>query len=466
MKVLNKFFLNALIACFSLIACSNQGADVKRVFSKYDAITENLDLTGELSSSDYTIKAYKEISSNKQILIIPTVHTISSNEDYQFKEYFSRTSKEMLIGRILIERFIGSESFFAEYIGSLPSSFNDYYHMDEAHKSELHKRSINKHVFEDRKEAYESLIRKIPSSEIPNQLLNFVMYNWASSVISCYGIVAKKQYYPEVKKLFKLNGVEHKQELSASKEEILLIPGLNLIQNAKYKSVYGINFSSSLFAYKEHIYLNSDRLIEEGDYVYNNIQYLTNTKLFETCGTVIDDYFYEEVSVKVSNKDWTLLKLDLCKASDCLMIGAYGKPQSTNLVVNPVLTLKSSWDKRLLSICQIDQLDLSKNSEDDFKHYVKILKDHRRISNENYLKALTKCSNLLTAYLKSSSKTSIEEDIRDYSSLNQQDTKSKTLFRYVISQKRIINNHLLMFNNRIIKETRSALFGDIKSKYI
>ena len=83
--------------------------------NKYEAIVENL-----VMASKGIMAATREISTNKQILIIPTSRIISSEENYQFKEYFSRSSKEKLVGRLLIERFIGNASYYYEFIESLP----------------------------------------------------------------------------------------------------------------------------------------------------------------------------------------------------------------------------------------------------------------------------------------------------------------------------------------------------------
>ncbi len=99
-------------------------------------------------------------------MIIPTSRIISSEENYQFKEYFSRSSKEKLVGRLLIERFIGNASFCYEFIESLPKSddFIDYYPYTDENKLEFEKRSMVKYIWSDWRNEYETLIRKIPSN--------------------------------------------------------------------------------------------------------------------------------------------------------------------------------------------------------------------------------------------------------------------------------------------------------------
>jgi hypothetical protein len=106
----------------------------------------------------------KEISTNKQLLIIPTTNIMSSEEDYQFKNYFSKNSREKLIGRLLIEKFVASDSYFSVFIDSLPKieDLGDVYHYNQKHTDELKKRSIVSFELKDRREEYDNLVRKIP----------------------------------------------------------------------------------------------------------------------------------------------------------------------------------------------------------------------------------------------------------------------------------------------------------------
>ena len=146
----------------SNIASTSTSA-IDLLVNKYEAIVENivLDSSGKMTAT-------KEISTNKQILILPTSKVISSEENYQFKEYFSRSNKERLVGRLLIERFIGDASYYYEYINTLekPSELMDYYSYSEESREQLEKRSLIKYSWTDRRNEYETLIRKIPSNVI------------------------------------------------------------------------------------------------------------------------------------------------------------------------------------------------------------------------------------------------------------------------------------------------------------
>jgi hypothetical protein len=128
---------------------------------KYEAIVENVDI-----DQDGSMRSTKEISTNRQMLIIPTANVMSSEENYQFKEYFSRSNRDKLVGRLLIERFVGNESYYHSYIETLPKpeDLQDFYHYSDNSKEEFEKRSLIKYNWADRRGDYETLIRRIPTN--------------------------------------------------------------------------------------------------------------------------------------------------------------------------------------------------------------------------------------------------------------------------------------------------------------
>jgi hypothetical protein len=145
----------------------------------------------------------------------------------------------------------------------------------------------------------------------------------------------KKKYYSEVKRLSRLSSE------SNTNEDVILIPGINLFKNGPFKSISGNNLQTSLFAYKEHIYLNSDRYIDENDFVYNEIQFMSNFKLFEISGIFINGFHHEEMYLSLTGKNWTLKKFNLCKELECL-------PKSTG----SNFVLKYEFNHNLLVYCQ------------------------------------------------------------------------------------------------------------------
>ena len=126
-----------------------------------------------------------------------------------------------------------------------------------------------------------------------------------------YGIHMKKKYYPEVKKLIRFDE-------NNSQEELVFIPGINLFKNGQFKSLIGNASTGTLFAYKEHIYLNSDRYFEENQKIFNEIYFQSNIKLFETSGKFVSGLFHEEMNMKMTTKNWTLKKFNICKDLDCI----------------------------------------------------------------------------------------------------------------------------------------------------
>lgn len=123
--------------------------------------------------------AVREISTNKQLLIIPTTNIMSSEEDYQFKNYFSKNSKEKLIGRLLIEKFVAGDSYFNVFIESLPKieDLTDMYHYSQNHKDELEKRSLVSFTLKNRRLEYDELVRKIPLNVRFNKIKSIVLMN-------------------------------------------------------------------------------------------------------------------------------------------------------------------------------------------------------------------------------------------------------------------------------------------------
>jgi hypothetical protein len=132
---------------------------LSQIVNKYEAIVNDI----TFDDQDNMI-SLKEISTNKQLLIIPTTNIMSSEEDYQFKNYFSKNSKEKLIGRLLIEKFVSTDSYYNIFIDSLPKieDMSDLYHYNQRHIEELNKRSIISFTLKDRREEYDNLVRKIP----------------------------------------------------------------------------------------------------------------------------------------------------------------------------------------------------------------------------------------------------------------------------------------------------------------
>lgn len=127
---------------------------------KFDAIVESIDLITEQGQTKMIAK--KEITTNKQILIIPSRNVMTSEANYQFKEFFSKNNKEKLVGRLLIEKFIGNESYFFDFVENLQKSEQllDYYHYTQNNKNNFQKRSIIQYKFSDRKSEYDSLMSR------------------------------------------------------------------------------------------------------------------------------------------------------------------------------------------------------------------------------------------------------------------------------------------------------------------
>ena len=96
----------------------------------------------------------------------------------------------------------------------------------------------------------------------------------------------------------------------------------------------------------------------------------------------------------------------------------------------------------------------------------KVIKAGKTLSKENYLKASSRCSNILKEYIITAKKTSIVKDINDLMKGNYHDEKEKTIIQFSLSQKKIIYNHFKLFRNQLIKEFKNDIFSVLKSNYV
>jgi hypothetical protein len=94
------------------------------------------------------------------------------------------------------------------------------------------------------------------------------------------------------------------------------------------------------------------------------------------------------------------------------------------------------------------------------------LKANRKINDRNYVKALAKCSKLIKKYVRSAKKTSIIQDIKDLMSNSFKDEKDINIIKYSLSQKKVLYNHIKLFNNRLLKEFQNDIFVNMKKKYV
>lgn len=415
----------------------------------YDLITEKI----KYDKENNQIKSTAEIQTNEQILIIPLTKVISSAEPYQFEEFFNRNQREKLIGRLLIEKFIGQNSTQHQYIESLPSpgELTDYYHYSEENIKELNRRVyFTKGTFENRKEQYESLIKKIPSNPMSQVLLNWDLYNWASSIINCNAMIFKKYYYyGEVKRVNKF--IPSTTQNNNLNEELCLIPGLNIFKKGKFNNLLGNKLDSNVFVYKNNIYLNSDRFIDEDQEVFNEIQFQSNKELFEQCGNFVEDFYHEEIKIKLSSTNWDINRYNLCKELGCM-----GDSSS------PEFLFRFMLNQQFLLYCQIDQL----NGEENLKAVYKQLRQGKRISKENHLKSLARGVEILKDFAKKNNKTKLAKDILDLEKVPSYDRKRTIMIKYAISQKMILLHQMKLLNDKIIVEMNEDLFGSIKKRYI
>ncbi len=120
----------------------------------------------------------------------------------------------------------------------------------------------------------------------------------------------------------------------------------------------------------------------------------------------------------------------------------------------------------IFNYIRIDQL----TQEDDVGRSYRQLTMVKKISEENYVKALMKCNNILSEFSNESEKqgkTSLIKDINDLKAGHKSMPKvKKEIVEFAISQKKLINYHKKMFINRLIKEVNRDIWTKYKSNYI
>ena len=246
--------LTGIILIYIIIPVLSLETNFNEIKTHYEIITDNIKYDPNTNS----IKSISDIQTHQQIAIIPLNKVMSSSEPYQFEEFFNKNYKEQLIGRLLIEKFIGVNSTYYYFIKSLPSSedLTDYNHFTESHIKEFNNRIFinnNNYINQNQqlKNEYQQILQKIPSNPMTSALLTFELFNWANSIVTMYGMkFSKYSYYKDVKRI-----QTYFQDVS-NNEEICLVPGLNMFNKGTFSNSLGNNFLSNVYIYKSNIYLN------------------------------------------------------------------------------------------------------------------------------------------------------------------------------------------------------------------
>jgi hypothetical protein len=110
----------------------------------------------------------------------------------------------------------------------------------------------------------------------------------------------------------------------------------------------------------------------------------------------------------------------------------------------------------------VDQI----TDQDDALQAYRSLKQNRKISESNYIKALAKCSKALKEYARSAKKTPIGKDLQDLMKKEYSNQREKTIIQFSFSQKKLIYNQVKLFTNRVIKELRKDIFETMRKNYI
>ena len=410
-----------------------------------------IDMKGKLFFDERTnkIRALKEIEEGDEIMNIPIQNVISSEEHYEYKEYFNDNSKQKLIGRLLVECLLENKSLYYEYIKSLPQDdeLKDYNHLSEKNQKESEKRifSFNNQtdIIEQRKKEFEKLQQKISSNSGASALLDWKLYNWANTIISCESIDLKKQRYNQMDALYKFN--QNNKDMPG---ELCLVPGLNLFKTGSFKNVNGAFHRTNIYAFKDKVVISADRYTEKGEEVLNEIENKPNSNKFENCGIFVDDKLHSDVALVIKNQNWGLNQVKLCEALKCI-------PDFHT----PVFVLNTNINHHFNLYLKIDQLE----DTDDFKDAYKKFRSNMIYSMKNYIKSLARGIEVINQFIKDNNKSKLIQDIKDLDKEDNEDTKN--IISYAINQKMLLLNYIKKFNEKLIKSYYNDIFVRLQKKY-
>ena len=145
---------------------------------------------GNIALKDSKFEAIRDMYRKDLIFSIPLNNTLHPLEDYPFKEYFNLSTKDTLIGRLIIEKILGNESMLSTWIESLPNSneLNDLYHFSAADLQDFLSRSYEDFFnLKARKEKFLKIRKNLPLEVLNDQSFNFEIYNWAASIVDSWG---------------------------------------------------------------------------------------------------------------------------------------------------------------------------------------------------------------------------------------------------------------------------------------
>ena len=233
-------------------------------------------ILGNVELESQKFKASRDLYRKELIFSIPLNNTLHPLEDYPFKEYFNLSSKDTLIGRLIIEKILGNESSLYFWMESLPkpNEMNDLYHFSSIELQDFLSRSYEEFTnLKNRKEKYLKIRKNLPQEVLNEQSFNYEVYNWAASIVDSWGCFYEFDSYEPGKlgvvRLMNPNILGISNLILIPLIERIGISGIEIQKPGVFNEDYEENPQSFKYIIQkgENLEIRTQKLIEKGEEV-------------------------------------------------------------------------------------------------------------------------------------------------------------------------------------------------------
>lgn len=313
---------------------------------------------GNVDLTNSSFIAFRDLYRKDLIFSIPLNLTLHPLEDYPFKEYFNISTKDTLIGRLIIEKILGNESSFYPWLESLPKPFEmkDLYHFSSSELQDFLNRSYEEFIYlKSRKEKFFKIRKNIPLDVLNEASFNYDIYNWAASIIDSYSCYYELDHYDHSK----LGVIRLLSPNLQGTANLILIPLLEKTRIAGLElqkpGVFNEDFDESphLFRYiaqkGDNLELRAQRLIEKGNFV-QILDAKSNREYLQYNGFLLQDENAKDFFLKFQ-PDFDMGRIRLCwdlnvSQKKSLVFGFQLNPRSLsmNLILYSKISLMEEKD--------------------------------------------------------------------------------------------------------------------------
>ena len=405
-----------------------------------------------LTSEYHDLEATRDIYRKDLIFSIPLNATLHPLEDYAFKEFFNISSKDTLIGRLIIERLLSNVSSLFPWLETLPKpkDMTDLFHFNDRDLGEFLSRSFEDFPYlKSRKEKFLKIRKNIPISLLNEQSLNFETYNWAASVVDAHACV----YELDTHDPSRLGVVRLHNPATLSSGNLILIPLMEKIhitgfENAK-PGVFNEDYEENpqLFRYiqqkGDRLEVRAQKLIEKGSKVSLSDS-KSNREYIQYHGILVQEEQAKDFLLKLK-PEFDMERIRLCwdlsvsvRKSLVFSFNLNAKTLNVNLAVYAKIALlpereNYEEDKREI-IRKLEEDGASKQKLEVFMVYWKVVMGKWR-------------------EFQKEGKTSLLDDLKEWNK-GVSESKRKLGLDFAINAKEVFLRNVVMVQRKIMKEMR------------